>query len=250
MKHQIRIPSIILALALTAVISPGGLMAGSPTAIQPEALALAKEIAAKLQTAKTLRLTAKHEIDPAIGTGGKLGKGPIIITVSRPNRFHAIQAAGDETREIAYDGRTLRVIHPGLKHHAMETFRASSIEGFSDIVDQRFGFRPPVAELLANDLLSTLFLHVTSASVTGVERVGFTRCHRLHTVQEGMTTDLWVGVNDRLPRRMLLTFTDLPGHPTWDIRLKKWDLDAPIDESLFARRPAPDSAKVTMVKSR
>jgi hypothetical protein len=65
-----------------------------------------------------------------------------------------------------------------------------------------------------------------------------------------MTGDLWVGVKDGLPRRLLLTFTDTAGHPTWDIRLKKWELDPPVDHKLFSKRPATGSQKVPMLKGR
>lgn len=218
--------------------------------IEPAARARAKEVAAKLTGAKTIRLTAKHQLDPRLGVGSRLEKGPLEITMKRPNQFHAIQKAGAETREIAYDGKTLCMMHPEMKHHAMESLRASSIEEFSDKVDERFGFRPPIAELLANDLASTLFLHVTSAKLVENQWLGFARCDRLHLEQEGMALDLWVGAKDGLPRRMLLTFTDLPNHPTWDIRLKKWEFNSPVDESLFSKRPAADSLKVKMLKSR
>lgn len=243
-----RIPTLALSLtiAMTACFWPSPARAG----IEPEARALAKEVAAKLQDARTIRLSASHKIAPSLGVGSKLERGPLEITVKRPNQFHAIQKAGAETRVLAFDGRYLAVIHPEVKHHALEPLRASSIEQFADRVDERFGFRPPVAELLANDLESNLFIHVTSAKVIPDQWLGWARCDCLHLEQAGMTVDLWIGAKDRLPRRLLLTFTDRAGHPTWDIRLKKWELNGPVDQALFSQRPAGDSTKVQMVRSR
>jgi hypothetical protein len=218
--------------------------------IEPAARELAKAVAEKLGSAQMIHLTAKHKLDPRLGVGAKLENGPIDITVQRPNKIYVIQAAGDQTRELAYDGKTLCLMHPQLKHHAMESLKAGSIEQFADRVDERFGFRPPVAELLAKDVASQLFVHVTSAKVLGTERVGWTRCERLHFEQSGMTGDLWVGVKDKLPRRYLLTYTDIKGSPTWDVRLSKWELNAPVDARLFAKRPAADSSKIQMLKSR
>jgi hypothetical protein len=218
--------------------------------IEPAALSLTKAVGTTLASAKTLRLTAKHEIDPTLGVGARLEKGPLQITVKRPNQFYVLQSAADETREIAFDGSTFCVIHPQLKHHACASLKAGSIEQLADLVDQRFGFRPPVAELLAEDMASQMMLHVTSATITGTEWVGWTRCQRIHYVQDGMTSDLWVGVRDNLPRRYQLTFTSLKGHPTWDIRLSKWELGAAVDEKLFSKKPAADSMAVPMLKSR
>ncbi len=240
-----RTPLVLLALILSSAPAP----AAGPQ-IDPAARSLAAAVAAKLAAAQTLRLTATHKLDPTLGVGARLERGPLTITVKRPNRCYVLQPAGDETRELAFDGRTLCLIEPVLKLHAIQPLKAGSIDQFADAMDERFGFRPPVAELLSADLVNQLFLNVTSATVTGTEWVGWTRCERLHFVQDGMTGDLWVGKKDRLPRRYLLTFTSLRGNPTWDIRLSKWELNVPIDEALFSKRPAADSLSVPMLKSR
>lgn len=218
--------------------------------IEPAARELAKAVATKLGSAETVRLTARHKLDPALGVGAGHEQGPMEITVKRPNRFYSLQQAGAQTRELVFDGTSLLLIHPELKHHAIVPLKAASIEQFADRVDERFGFRPPVAELLAQDAATQLLLNVTSARVTGTEWVGLTRCQRLHFEQEGMTGDLWVGVKDKLPRRYLLTFTDIKGSPQWDIRLSKWQLNVPVNESLFSKRPPSDSTKIPMLKSR
>lgn len=235
---------------LVVALATGLAVSHARAEIEPAARALAKSVNDKLGSAQTIRLTARHKLDPALGVGAKLEQGPLEITVKRPNRFYAVQSAGAETREIAFDGRALCVMHPELKHHALVPLTAGSVEQFADRVDERFGFRPPVAELLSGDLAGQLFRHVTSAKVMGQESVGWTRCERLHFEQPGMTGDLWVGVKDKLPRRYLLTFTGLRGNPTWDIRLTKWELNAPVDERLFSKRPAADSHQVQMLKNR
>lgn len=234
---------VVIATSILAVTHAGA-------EITPGVRALATSASKKLAASQTIRLRATHRLDPRLGAGAKLEKGPIEITIQRPNQFYAVQRSGEETREIVFDGRKLCLIHPGLKHHALESLKADSIEQFADRVDERFGFRPPLAELLAADLSSQVFLHVTSARVTGTEWVGLTRCKRLRFEQEGMTGDLWIGTKDSLPRRYMLTFTNVPGNPAWDIRLARWELDPQVDANLFSRRPAADSQQVKMLKSR
>lgn len=236
---------------LAAIVFATGLASsGARADIEPAAQKLAKSVAAKLAAAQTIRLTAAHKQDASLGVGAGHEKGPMEITVKRPNKFHTLQRAGLETREIAFDGQWLCLMEPELKHHALEPLKASSIDQFADQVDARFGFRPPVAELLSADFVTQIFQNVTSAKVTGTEWVGLTRCERLHYEQEGITGDLWIAKKDGLPRRYLLTFTDVAGHPTWDIRLTKWELNVPVDEAAFSKRPAAGSQKVQMLKSR
>lgn len=223
---------------------------GARAEITPEAAALAKSVAAKISSASTVRLSAKHQIDPQLGVGAKLEKGPLQITLQRPSNVYVLQSAGDETRELVYNGKTLCVMQPTLKLHALETLKATTLEQFGDAMDERFGFRPPVMELLSTHLVEQLFDGVTKAEVTGKEFVGWTRCHRLHIEQEGLTGDLWIGVKDQLPHRYQLTFTGVKGQPKWDIRLSKWELNLPVDAALFGKRPAADSQKIPMLKSR
>lgn len=218
--------------------------------ISPEATALAKAVAAKLAPAKTIQLTATHKVDAELSASAKLNKGALNITVKRPNQCYVLQDAGTETRELAYDGKTLSLIQPELKLHSLESLKANTIEQFADAMDERFGFRPPVAELLASDLPGQLFVNATSATVAGKEWVGWTRCERLHIEQDGLTGDLWVGVKDKLPRRMMLTFTSLKSQPKWDIRFTNWKLDPQVDESLFTKRAAAGSQPTKLLKSR
>jgi hypothetical protein len=216
--------------------------------MEPAALELLKTVSAKLGAARTIQVEAEHKLDPALGVGTRIDRGPIELAVKRPNKFYAIQPAGAETRAIAYDGNFLCVMHPGPKHYALEPLEAKTIDQFAQRVEERFGFRPPVADLLTSDMAAELLIDVTSALLLGQERVGGTRCEHLRLEQEGMTIDLWVGAKDQLPRRMLTTITDMPRHPAWDIRFSKWKLNEPLDESLFSKRPASDSQKVQMLK--
>jgi hypothetical protein len=77
----------------------------------PKSDATLISMSAKISQAQTIRVTATHKVDPALGVGSKLENGPVEITVKRPNQFYSIQQAGAETREIVFDGKTLCMIH-------------------------------------------------------------------------------------------------------------------------------------------
>lgn len=217
--------------------------------MEPAALTLLKSASVKLGAARTIQVEAEHKLDPRLGLGLAIDNGRIELAIKRPNQFYAIRPADAETREIAYDGHQLCVMYPGAGHHALEDLEARNIEDFALQMEERFGFRPPLGDLLASDMAAELLIDVTSARLLKRERVGGTDCDHLQLEQEGMTTDLWLGVDDQLPRRLLTTITDMPGDPQWDIRLSQWKLDAPLDEGLFSKRPAADSQKVPMLRS-
>lgn len=245
---NLRTPEIFLLCLLAAVAMPLTLEA-APGKIEPAALELADAVTAKLGAARTIRVHASHTIRPAPALGGGSVTGRMEISVQRPNRFHAIEPLGTKTLEIAFDGTTLCVMYPRLGLHGIEPLAARSIEQFADAVDSRFGFRPPVAELLGKGLTSQLLHQATAARVEGEAWVGFTRCNRLHIERRNLTCDIWIGLKDKLPKRMLLTYLDKRGNSTWDIRLSRWDLDAPVNMALFSKRPDADSLQVKMLPS-
>jgi hypothetical protein len=229
---------------------PGGNHTSTSTPkLDPAALTLLKASSAKVGAAQTIQVEAEHQLDPRLGLGLALDQGRIEVSVKRPNQFYAIHPAGAETREIAYNGHVLCVMYPGARNYASEPVEAANIEQFALHMDERFGFRPPLADLLASDMAAELLIDVTSARLLRRERVGGIECEHLRLDQEGMTSDLWLGVDDRLPRRLLTTVTDMPGNPQWDIHLSRWKLNAPLDETLFSKRPAADWQKVQMLKS-
>jgi hypothetical protein len=247
-----------IALNLLPAILACGILAGCashPAAdagagVESAARELLEAVSGKLCRAGTVQVEAEQKVQPPLGLGVAMDRAPIQITVQRPNRLYAIQPAGAETREIVYDGHSLCVMHPGPKHYAQESLEAGSIEQFAQLVDERFGFRPPLAELLANDMPAEMLDGVTSARVMRREQVAAVACQHLRLDQPGMTVELWVGVDDQLPQRMLTTCTRLPGKPTWDLHFTRWKLDGAIDQGLFAKRPAADWVRVQMLKSR
>ena len=134
----------------------------------------------------------------------------------------------------------------------MEHFTPFSFASFRAAVRCKTNLLAPLinlAELLAEDFATQIFRDVTSAKLMERETLGSKTCDRLHFVQPGLTGDLWVNVEDHLPVRYLLTFTSLDANPTWEINLTDWILNAPVDATLFTKRPAADSIKVEMGKS-
>jgi hypothetical protein len=241
---------ILLVPALVWIAGCASSSTKTQTGVEPAARELLDSVSARLGPAHTIQVEAEQKVAPPLGLGLPLDHGRIELAVERPNRFYAIQPAGRETREVAYDGKSLCIMYPGQRHYALEPMEAGTIEQFAQLTDERFGFRPPVAELLASDMTAEFLQGVTSARVLGTESIGWTHCEHLRLEQEGMIVELWVGAKDRLPHRLLITCTDIQGKPTWNIRFSKWELNAPLDETLFSKRPAAGSLKVQMVKSR
>lgn len=65
------VPLVLLGWITTAMAAPG-----QATGIDPAASALAKAVTAKLGSAQTIRLTAKHKLDPGWGSAQSWKEAP------------------------------------------------------------------------------------------------------------------------------------------------------------------------------
>lgn len=236
------IAASLLLVAATVTAAPSGKVA-------PEAAALLRATRDKLASSPTLSVVAKHEGSAELG-GATNDSAPLFVTVSRPNQFYAHQGKGQSERLLGYDGRVLRVVFPGTLLHGEAKVPSRDMTGFADAVDGKFGFRPPLAELLADDLVAEMARDGASIRLAGKQRVGWTQCNHLVITQPGQTTELWLGVKDALPRRYKVTLIDKPIMPTKTITFKKWKFGVPVEPALFAPVAPAGSHLVPFYKSR
>jgi hypothetical protein len=229
-------------LATLLAITPA---LGAPAAHDPAALNVLRGVQGKLATSSSFAVTAKRSYSLREGTTAE----PISLTVERPNRFLAHQGKGGSEKILAYDGNQLRLIFPTVLLHAEGKFATPDAAAFADAAEKRFGFRPPLAELLAPDLVKEMAREGAVITLGKPERVGWTSCQRVVVSQAGQTTEIWVGAKDSLPRRYRITFTDAPGQQVWqETRFKSWKFGVPVSPDAFRPAPPAGSQSVPLLK--
>jgi hypothetical protein len=211
----------------------------------PAALEVLRAVQGKLAASPTLSVEGRRKT-----SWHDHNDGAVAVTVERPNRFLARQGIGSGEKILAYDGTTLRFQLPGVLLHAEGKLKAPDSPAVADVMQERFGFRPPLAELLAPDLVKEMAREGATIRLGKAEYVGWTKCHHLVITQPGQTTEIWVGVKDSLPRRYRITFEDSSGNDWMDTRFKKWKFDVPTTMEIFRPVPAAGSHAVPLLKSR
>jgi hypothetical protein len=211
----------------------------------PAALEVLRSVQGKLASSPTLSVEARRST-----SWEDKGDGPVSVIVERPNRFLARQGKGADEKVLAYDGTTLRFQLPGVLLHAEGKLKAPDTPALADVMQERFGFRPPLAELLAPDLVKEMAREGATIRLGKTQSVGWTKCHHLVITQPGQTTEIWVGAKDSLPRRYRITFGDSTGNDWMDTRFKKWKFGVPTTPEIFRPAPAAGSHAVELLKSR
>ncbi len=222
-------------------------------AAEPDADQLLRQMSAKLAAAQSFSFEAKREIDPALTEGSPVPqKANVSVSVLRPNKIDAVAVSKSGTRHFIADGRTLTLLDARSNHYATVPMR-TTIDGLVEKLDTKFGFVPPLADFAVSNPYAELRRQAKTITYLGVGKtkagflgLGGVQCHRIALQGKVADAELWIGVNDQLPYKMVATF-HLDGQPQLRIAFSHWNLTAPATAATFAFTPPPGAQKIEMM---
>jgi hypothetical protein len=242
---------LLTTIALTALCSASGLAADAE---KPNADQILRQMSDTLAGAQQFSVKAHRSMDAALVPGGvAIRNARINATVQRPNRLTAHSAGGSDARRFIFDGRTLTLHDEKNNLYATVPMR-KSIDGLVDTLDEEYGFTLPLAEFVLSNPYKDLHRQADTISYVGRGKVGGflgiggTECHRLALTGSLADAELWVGVADHLPYRLVATFKRHPALPQLRADFSSWNLAAKVSDRDFTFAPPAGAMKIEMVK--
>lgn len=240
-------PNLTKSLATVALFATTLLPAA---AAEPNGDQLLRQMSARLAGAKNFSFQATREIDPALLEGRALPeKARVTVTAQRPNQLAAHAKSAEGARRFVFNGQTLSLLNAKSNHYAVVPMR-TSIDGLVAVLDERYGFTPPLAEFALSDPYADLRRQARSVTYLGRAKtaggflgLGGVECHRLALKGQVADAELWLGVDDQLPRKLVATF-HRTGQPQVRIAFSKWNLAAPAGDFTFT--PPAGAEKIEM----
>lgn len=99
---------------------------------------------------------------------------------------------------------------------------------------QQYNFTPALSDLLFINTFRALTANVQSGSYFGSSKVFGVRCDHLAFVQQNIDWQIWVESGKRpIPRKLVITYKNLPGAPQFIAILRDWVIDRPITNFAF-----------------
>ncbi|MGB2691376.1 MAG: DUF2092 domain-containing protein [Thermodesulfobacteriota bacterium] len=99
---------------------------------------------------------------------------------------------------------------------------------------EQYNFTPSLSDFLFINTFRALTSNVTSGSYFGTSKVFGVRCDHLAFVQNDIDWQIWIEVGKRqIPRKIVITYKELPGQPQFIAIMKDWVLDKPITNFAF-----------------
>ena len=103
----------------------------------------------------------------------------------------------------------------------------------------------PGSDLLYVNAYEVLMENVTSGFVVGKGVVEGVRCDHLAFRGAGVDWQIWLQEGAQpLPRKWVITSTDIPGSPQFEVVMTKWNLAPQFGEKTFSFIPGPGAIKV------
>ena len=219
-------------------------------AIQPQALALLKATSDKLAAATALRFTAVTTYEAPARNGQSLYYSTLSkVTMQRPNKLRVITPGDGPASDFLYDGKDMLAYAPcrrsggrrsGAGRRWMRRSRRPRIR-------RRSSF--PFAEVIASDPYKNLAEGLTTAFVVGQSHVvGDTITDIVAITNENVQAEIWIGVDDGLPRMIRASYVKDPTHSPYEISFSDWQVNPTLTADDFTSLPAQKAPRMKFAR--
>ena len=222
--------------------------------VEPRAVDLLKAMSARLGAARTLSFSATVSYE----FPSKLGP-PLVyatrydVAMQRPDRFRVITPGDGPASEFYYDGRNM-VAYAPAENLAAVSPAPPTIDAMLKAAYDGAAIYYPFTDLVLADPFAALSEGMKLAFYIGPSAVvGGVKTEMLAWANDDVFLQIWVGAEDKLPRRVRAMFRADPLRLRHDMELSNWQLDGPIAAEAFtsskaqsANRMAFAAPKVTL----
>lgn len=247
--HHRRFRPLLFSLVVSSIFLglACGCGTGKPTAAINDPDQLLRQMSDKLAQAKMLSFKVDRKLDAALVEGRNIPENAQVeFFVSRPGKFLAKADSQDNARQFVFDGQNLSVYDTTMKLYATVPVPGTIDEVVAKI-DEKYGFTPPLAEFILSDPYRALSPRIKSYTYKGQEPISGLECHHLSLGGEVADSELWIGVANLLPRKLVATFKDREGSPQLHADFSDWNLGATFDDKFFTFVAPQDAESVEMV---
>jgi hypothetical protein len=213
--------------------------------LEPRAIEILKAASARLAAAKSLAFTAVVSYE-----GPSLLGPPLIystkseVTVQRPDKLKVITLGDGPPSEFYYDGKLMMAYAPTENLLAVAdappTIDAALVAAYEGAA-----IYFPFMDVIVADPYKDFADGLTTAFYIGKSSVvGGTTTDMLAIVSKDVFAQIWVGTEDKLPRRLYAVYLNDPARLRHVLELSDWKLDSPVSEDAFRTAKAANATHI------
>jgi hypothetical protein len=207
--------------------------------LEPRAVELLKGMSARLAAARSLSFTAvaSYEYPSRLGP-------PIVYTMrydvalQRPNQLKIVVPGDGPATEFYWDGKEMVAFAPAENLVAVAA-APPTLEGALKQAFDSAAIYFPFTDLLLPDPYGAISPGAVTAFVVGPSAlVGGVKTDMIVWANNEVFLQIWLGAEDKLPRRIRAQFRADPKGLRHDLELSNWQLDGALPDQTFSTAKA------------
>ncbi len=213
--------------------------------LEPRAMDLLKATSAKLAAAKSMSFTATVSYEYP----SKLGP-PIVYTsrydvaMVRPDKLRVIMPGDGPASEFYYDGKAMLAYVPAENLVAVAD-APPTIDATLRAAFEKAAIYYPFTDLVVADPFAALTDGAILAFYIGQsDLVGGTRTDMVAWANDDVFLQIWIGADDKLPRRIRAVYRTDPYALGHQMDLSNWQLDGALAPDAFVSQKAQSAKRI------
>ena len=218
-------------------------------ALEPRAMEILKAMSARLAGARTLTFTAVSTDESPTHLGPPLTYTTLSeVTLQRPDKLRIISPGDGPASEFYVDGKTMLAFSP--KENFVATANAlPTIDASLKTAYDTAAIYFPFTDLLVADPYKDLADGLKRAFYIGQSKlVGGTTTDMVAIANDRVFVQLWIGAEDKLPRRMRALFLTDSARLRHEVDFSNWKLDSPVPAGTFSSARASSAKRVPFAR--
>jgi hypothetical protein len=213
--------------------------------LEPKAMEILKAASDRLAAARAMRFTAVISYE----SPSRLGP-PLVytttseVTLQRPDKLRVITPGDGPASEFYYDGKTMMAFEPAANLVAVAD-APPTIDAALKAAYDAAALYFPFTDVIVADPYKGLADGLQHAFYIGQSRVvGGTTTDMVAIVNHWVFEQIWIGADDKLPRKVRATFLADPARLRHEMELSNWQLDATVPAEAFASSSASSATRI------
>jgi hypothetical protein len=202
--------------------------------LQPKAVEILKAASARLAAASSMAFTAVVSYE-----GPSLLGPPLIystkseVVLQRPDKLRVLTLGDGPASEFYYDGKQMMAFAPAENLLAVAD-APSSIDAALATAYQTAAIYFPFTDLIVADPYKDMSDGLTTAFYIGQSKVvGGTTTDMVAIASKDVFAQIWIGADDKLPRRMYAIYLNDPARLRHVLELSNWELQKQVPPDAF-----------------
>jgi hypothetical protein len=233
------------SLAAQSTKQEGATGAPFQAGLEPRAIEILKTASARLAAAKSMAFTAVVSYEgPSLLGPPLIYSTKSLVTLLRPNKLKVITLGDGPQSEFYYDGKVMMAFAP-TENLVAVTDAPPTIDAALVAAYNEASIYFPFMDLIVSDPYKDFSDGLTTAFYIGQSMVvEGTTTDMVAFVTHDVFAQIWVGAEDKLPRRLYAVYLNDPARLRHVLELSNWQLDAATTADDFGSAKAAGATRI------